>query len=152
MVALGSANSLHLATWTPSTRCRRRIPPLVGCSWDCPLSPRLPGSSPRTPAPWRPRSAGSRGSIPPAHSPGRPPLASRAARILAARTTPQLRGPWRLRSRKTGADDEDLRAAEAAMALRGVRSYWPQRLCFPPTRLRATGLSTGWKPRPCGAP
>lgn len=129
MIALGSGNSLHLATWTPSTRCRRRILPPIGCSWDCPFSARRAGSSPWTPAPWRPRTAGSRGSIPPPHSPGRPPLASRAARILAARTTPQLRGPWRPRSRKRGANDEDLRSAEAATALRrGSKSFVPATL------------------------
>lgn len=49
MVALGRGNSPHLATWaTPPDR--RRISPPIGCSWDCPFSPRRPGSSPRDPS------------------------------------------------------------------------------------------------------
>lgn len=151
MVALGRGNSPHLATWaTP--------PAIDGASHHQSVAPGTVPSllaaraaRPGTPASWRSRSAGSRSPIPHPHSPGRPPLASRAARILAARTTPQLRGPWRPWNRKPGANDEDLRTVEAATALRGARSRSFRRLCFPPTRLRATEVSTGWKPRPCGA-
>jgi hypothetical protein len=85
------------------------------------------------------------------HSPGRPPFASWAARILAARPTPQRCGPWWPRTSEPGASDEDLRATEAALALGTGQSPLHGRLWSPPTRLRAAAGSASWEPQPSGA-